>query len=181
MTIEWRPIKGYEGHYEVSSTGEVRSVEYKVEVTTPSGGIGQRAYPAKIRCQSYAGPYPVVTLYKAGKRSTHTVHRLVAVAFIPKEKGKTYINHKDGNPQNNDVNNLEWCTQSYNIQYAYDNKTKTPPHMRKVGQFTDDWELVKTWESLAEAGRGTNCKQANIMKVCKGKRNHAGGYRWKYM
>lgn len=179
MTEEWRPIKGYEGYYEVSNQGRVRSITHEGLQRNRHGGESRYIYPGKIIRPNNSRIYPSVTLNKAGSAKTFKIHRLVAIHFLPAEEGKPQINHKDANPKNNDADNLEWCTQSYNIQYAYDNKTKIPPHMRVVGQYTDDWQLVKTWRSVAEACRGTRCK--NIAKVCNGEREHAGGYRWKYL
>lgn len=113
--IEWRDVKGYEGLYQVSKTGLVRSVD---RITT---GNRSRKIKGKILRPGTNGfGYLVVALCKDGKARTKRVHRLVATAFIPCENENLYINHKDGNPQNNNVSNLEWCTQKENVQHAYD-------------------------------------------------------------
>lgn len=117
---------------------------------------------------------------KEGKTKTYSIHRLVGIHFLEKPEGKGYINHLDANPSNNRVNNLEWCTQSENIQYAYNNKTKTPPHMKKVKQYDMDGNLIRIWESQTEAAKQLGLHQGNIYKVCSGKRNQTGGFKWQY-
>lgn len=179
MTEEWKDIKGYEGMYQVSNLGRTRSISRDGEQRHYSGKMSHYTYRGRVLRQNYSRHYPTVGLHRNGKQDTRTVHRLVAEHFLSNEENLPEINHKDANPRNNRVDNLEWCTQKYNIQYAYDNGTKIPPHMRKVAQCTEEWEIIRVWDSIAEACRGTHCK--NVMKVCKGEREHAGGYRWKYM
>lgn len=113
--IEWRDVKGYEGLYQVSNNGLVRSVD---RVTT---GNRHRNLNGKLLEQNTNEfGYLMVHPCKDGKSKTKRVHRLVAEAFIPNIDNKPYINHKDGNPQNNNVENLEWCTQKENVQHALD-------------------------------------------------------------
>lgn len=99
----WKDVVGYEGYYEVSNLGNVRNYNTKSllsQVVTDSG-------------------YRRVGLYKNGKTEMK-VHRIVAIAFIPNKDDKPYINHKDGNKDNNTVDNLEWCTQRENIKHAWE-------------------------------------------------------------
>ena len=111
--MEWRSIKGYEGLYEVSDSGQVRSVD---RITT---GNRQRKIRGRILKQGLSTTgYCICFLSKEGMQKTKKVHRLVAEAFLEKEEGKNIINHKDLNPKNNDASNLEWCTQSYNIRHC---------------------------------------------------------------
>lgn len=103
----WKDIEGYEGLYQVSNTGKVRSLNYRrtgeTKVLKPS--------------TSKLG-YKSVNLCKDGKNKGYLVHRLVALAFIPNPNNYPVVNHKDENPSNNTVWNLEWCTQEYNINYG---------------------------------------------------------------
>lgn len=102
------PIEGYEGLYEIDRNGNVYSI-----VTTISRRKGL------IKQQDNGSGYQRVNLFdKNGKPKKHYVHRLVAKAFIPNPENKPNINHKDCNVKNNCVDNLEWCTQSENVQYA---------------------------------------------------------------
>ncbi|CAG8837493.1 22947_t:CDS:2 [Gigaspora margarita] len=109
------------------------------------------------------------------------IHRLVALAFCPKEQGKNYVNHIDGNPTNNKVSNLEWCTQKENMQHAMriglcNNKSKK----RAVKQiFTD--KTFQEFLSLTEAYHATVINQDRISLVCHGLQTHAGGYHWEFI
>lgn len=181
-TEQWKPIKGYEGMYEVSDHGRIRSVDRIGYKRHNSGCMARYFYKGQIiRQRASELGYKTVGLSKNGKQKHFSVHRLVGFHFLEKPDGKDCINHIDANPSNNHVSNLEWCTQSENIQYAYDHGTKRPPHLKPVGQYDDDWNLIKVWEGQTAAARALGTHQANIMKVCYGEREHAGGFRWKFM
>jgi len=114
--MKWKGITDYEGYYEVSSTGLIKSLD-RVIITTR----GQRRIKGRIMASdSDRKGYPIVHLCKYCKKSTKQIHRLVAKAFIPLVKDKNIVSHKDGNPQNNNISNLEWCTYSENTQHAHD-------------------------------------------------------------
>lgn len=112
--MEWRNIHGYEGLYQVSDTGEVRSVD---RITT--GSRTRKIKGVVLKKTKTTTGYLAVTLCKDGKPKIEKVHRLVAKAFIENPNGKPNINHIDNNPLNNNVSNLEWCTQSENLYHAY--------------------------------------------------------------
>ena len=100
---EWKNVIGYEGLYEVSNKGNVRNV--------------RRNTLLKLSKTNYG--YIQVYLYKNGIRTGLKVHRLVAQAFIPNPDNLPEVNHKDENPINNSVNNLEWCDHKYNVNYGH--------------------------------------------------------------
>lgn len=111
MIEEWRPIKDFEGMYEVSNTGKVRGLDRVLR----NGHIWigkELAHSIK-----YDG-YHKVTLMKDNKSYYYSVHRLVAEAFIPNPLGLPQVNHKDEDPANNNVDNLEWCDNDYNQNYG---------------------------------------------------------------
>ena len=114
---EWREIKGYEGYYEVSSKGQVKSL---TRVTVNTRG---RKYRSKGKILSLNGisssGYITVGLCK-GDVNTHSIHKLVGAAFLEKDLTRSYINHIDGDRLNNKVSNLERCTQRENVQHSYD-------------------------------------------------------------
>lgn len=112
---QWKPIKGWEGLYEISNIGNVKSLERNF---TDSLGRN-KILPEKLLSIHFNKKtrYQRVNLSANGKVVTRDVHRLVAEAFIPNPKNFPYINHKDENRRNNAVDNLEWCTPSYNITY----------------------------------------------------------------
>lgn len=110
--INWKPISGFEGLYEVSTTGEVRSM-----ITTSSRRKGTIKPHVK-------NGYLAITLYSKGKLKHFYIHRLVANAFIPTQEGKKEVNHIDCNKFNNCVENLEWCNRKQNLKHSYDNGLK---------------------------------------------------------
>lgn len=122
---EWRDVIGFEDIYEVSNKGKVRSSKNK---TTHSELHGVRKWKQRIlRLKTDKNGYKRVCLYKNKKPHDFLVHRLVAMAFIPAVEGKNYINHIDGNPSNNYVENLEWCNHRENLIHAFDNRLNKSP------------------------------------------------------
>jgi hypothetical protein len=111
----WRDIKGYEGFYQVSNRGDVRSLN-----RTVGTGIKQNVKGVDMSLRLHNG-YLDVLLSKNGATRRRTVHRLVAEAFIPKKKGKEFVNHIDGVKSNNNVENLEWVSRSGNMRHAFSN------------------------------------------------------------
>ena len=109
----WKDIEGYEGLYQVSNTGRVRSLNYK----------RQNKIKTLKLFKTYRGYYRV-SLIKDKKKKDVFIHRLVAKAFLNSIPEKTYVYDKNGNKVDNSVTNLEWCTQSENIKHAYDTGLK---------------------------------------------------------
>lgn len=110
---EWRDVDGYEGKYQVSPFGEVRSLKRWNGRT-----LVDREEPLVLKKTKSTTGYYKVELFKNGVRKSRKVHRLVAEAYVPNVDGKPCINHIDGNPVNNNANNLEWCTQQENVCHA---------------------------------------------------------------
>lgn len=119
----WRDIEGYEGLYQVSNLGRVKSLERIDEMGRLR--LGRILSPVIDR---YG--YLRVNLYKEGKRKTFQVHRLVGQAFIPNPEGLPQINHKDEDPSNDRADNLEWCSRSYNINYGTRNERQVQTRIR---------------------------------------------------
>jgi len=117
MKEEWSEISGYEGYYEVSNLGSIRSIERYVNSKNRSLAL-KRAKSIKT---SKRGDYISVNLTRENKQKTFSVHRLVALTFIPNPENKLEVNHIDGNKLNNSINNLEWCTRSENEIHSYIN------------------------------------------------------------
>ena len=166
---EWRAVKGYEGLYEVSNTGKVRSLR-------TNRMLKPLVLPNK---------YLQVSLYKDKKREQPLVHRLVAMAFIENESNLPMVNHKDENKQNNHVFNLEWCDCRYNNNYGELSPVKAMQISRQksVAQFSMDGVFIRKFDSSHEAARSTGCHQSSISHCCNGKRGYksSGGYIWKFV
>lgn len=135
--------------------------------------------------------YKIVSLRIYPKKYFLSVHRLVAEAFIPNPNNYPVINHIDSNPSNNNVNNLEWCTQSHNVKYAYANgnakptkgcfKKGTIPHnLRKVSQIDKNGNLIKTFDSIKLASESINRTPGAINNCLSGNSKTSGGYVWRY-
>ena len=114
MREQWKPVKNYEGLYEVSNTGLVRSLDRIDRLNRLKKGV------LKAPCNNGRG-YLCVNLKVHGKQSQKTLHRLVAEAFIPNPNNLPEVNHIDGNKANNHVDNLEWCTRNKNVSHAFRN------------------------------------------------------------
>lgn len=123
MKEKWKEVEGYEGYYEVSTLGRVRSVDRRIVF---KNNAGSRKYKGQILKQRIStSGYPIVNLNINKNCKTVSVHRLVATAFIEKEEGKEIVNHIDGNKRNNNVENLEWVTYSENLLHARENNLTT--------------------------------------------------------
>lgn len=158
----WKPVplKEFELNYEVSSLGRVKSIG---TYNTCKRGI--------LNPMIDTSGYEHVKLFNHGLAKDISVHRLVALAFLPNPSNLKYVNHKDENPRNNRVDNLEWCTNSYNLIYSVG---------VMVEQYTKEGQLIKVFNSVADASRELGIPTTNISKCCKGLRKSAGNFIWKY-
>ena len=176
MREEWRNIEVFEGYYMISNLGRVKSLE-----RMKWNGRGYQKVPEKIlKGRDNGHGYLRVNLCKEGKVKQHLVHVLVATAFLPNPDNLPEVNHKDENKQNNCVENLEWCSHSYNNKY--NDKAKKVGKKRSKPVYSVDKEsgLIMWWQSAHEAERCTGIPHQNIIKCCKGKLNSAGNHIWFY-
>lgn len=118
--VEWKPVKGYEGLYEVSNDGRIKALKKRVD----RGKCHREWEEHFLKQAADMNGYLRTSLAMNGKNTTIKVHRLVAETFIPNPENKPEVNHIDGNKQNNDVSNLEWCTRSENLKHACKHKLK---------------------------------------------------------
>lgn len=177
----WKDIQGYENLYQVSNLGRVKSLDKIVYQKNKNNGLSRHVYKGKIlKNQKQRNGYLTVDLHNNGNFKRKLIHRLVAEAFISRTAEQNYVNHIDCDTTNNNIENLEWCSQSENIQHAYNLNRKKGPNMKKVNQYDLKGDFIKCWSSQSEVERCLGIFQANIYKVCSGKRKQAGGYLWKY-
>ena len=166
MNEEWRDIEGYEGLYQISNLGRVRSLNCR----------GHKGCIGILTPRLDGKGYEMVALYKEGKARNTKVHRLVAQAFIPNPNNYPQVNHKDENKTNNDVKNLEWCTNEYNHNYGTRNERVGKSLSKKVICITTG----EIFNSMREACRKYNIHPGSMTECCQGKRKTAGRYKWEY-
>lgn len=179
----WKPVVGYEGLYEVSNTGNVKSLGNKV---------WKNARILKPQVRGKSG-YLFVRLSKDGQAKGINIHRLVAETFIPNPLNLPIVNHKDENRTNNHVDNLEWCTVSYNSKYSMklhpergmdcykkcfidkDGKMKSSfsvkgnPHKNKqrVAMVNELWEPIRYYDNPSIAAKEVGSPVGNLVTTCK--------------
>ena len=175
----WKDIEGYEGFYQVSNFGRVRSVDRWIMRNGKPAFIKGKLLSFHKRSGYY---YAQFRINGDGKNHHEAVHRLVGRAFVPGYSEKLDINHKDNNRTNNHADNLEWCTRSYNIQYMHDNFPRDEKQKRPVIQINKNGQEVARFESMTEAAEAVGTSINMIWHVCNhyGRNKTAGGYRWRY-
>lgn len=154
----WKPIKGYEGLYEVSNLGRVKSF--------PRKGNHYKE-PTILKQSKYKSGYMYVNLNKNRQGKKYKIHRLVAQEFIPNPNKFPQVNHKDENKENNCVDNLEWCTMFYNNQYS---------KAKKIEQYDKLGNLIAIWTSSRTIERVLGIDHTLIGKFCKDDNNKE----WRY-
>ena len=194
----WRDIPGYEGIYQVSNLGRIKSLP---RIIICSNGY-KKNYGSKIlKFSSDKNGYSKVALCKFCKQRSFLVHRLVAELFVPNPNNYSEVNHKDENKSNNCSNNLEWCTRKYNVNYG--NRTKKQVShtdykkialkidykalsklqkaatQKTVYQYDKNLNLIRKYISLSETEKYGFTPQL-ISSCCLGKRKTHKGYIWSY-
>lgn len=179
--VIWRPIPTYESLYEISSSGEIRSLSYTKQFNR-KGTIVSRFFPSHRLTPSLdTNGYYVVSLHDPnGGRKKYGLHRLVALTFIENPLNLPQVNHKDENKKNNSVSNLEWCTAKYNTNYGTARIRNKKNRIRGVIQCTRDGVEIARYPSAPIAELATNIRRQNIVACLKGRRQLAGGCVWKY-
>lgn len=163
----WKNIPEYNGLYQVSNMGRVKSLNYK--------GTGKEKI---LKPATNKEGYLRVGLCKDGKRKRFRIHRLVAIHFIPNPNNLPEVNHIDENKTNNCVENLEWCDRVYNINHG----TRTQRCSIPIVQLDPTTnKVIDAYPSTYEAERLGGFDHGNITFCCQGKRNTHGGYRWMYL
>jgi len=180
LNEEFRDIKGFEGKYQISNYGRVVSLtkycaKTKSYYDRPLIRKNQKHIKDNYFCWS-------VGLSDNKSKKYCLVHRLVAEAFIPNHNNFPEVNHKDENPLNNYVENLEWCERLYNANYGYGLKTRSVKRSNPIIQYDKNGKLIKVFLNTNEIKNKTKYKISNITNCCNGKKNYDTAYnsKWEY-
>ena len=177
MEEVWKDIPGYEGLYQVSNRGNVRSLNWNGTKTTKN-----------INQKPHKNGYRQVLLSKDGVRKMFTVHRLVALVFIPNPNELPQINHIDEDKTNNDVSNLEWCSAQYNVRYSIQRRSprtekstrKSKYHNKAIAQLSFDDEIIRVWQGTSELRSSGQLSVPDILRCCRGERKTTSGFKWQF-
>ena len=173
--IEFTRIKDFDDYY-ISKCGKIYSEKRNIILKQQVIGGGKG--------------YFRVVLWKNNKEFPKYVHRLLGLQFILNLNNYSQINHIDGDYKNNNLDNLEWCNQSYNCTHAYKILNRKPPLLgkfgkdnplsKKVNQYTIEGEFIKTWNNAREINLTLNFSSSNIRSCCRKKYKQANGFIWRY-
>lgn len=165
----WKPVKNYEGLYEVSDSGEIRSL--------PRNGTAKHARAISQRIHKTG--YMYCCLNKGNKQKNFQVHRVVAESFIPNPQNKPQVNHKNGSKIDNRVDNLEWVSQNENALHSFQKLGhKASKHGMKPIMCIETGVI---YESRRDAERRLEMSNGSILHALKGKVHRAGGFHWAYV
>lgn len=173
MNEEWRDIQGYEGFYQVSNLGRVKSLDRFDGFQNNVKGKILKKYISETG-------YERACLSKNNKTKKFQVHRLVATAFIPNPDNKPQVNHIDECRSNNNFENLEWCTAQYNSKYGSRPNKISALKSKPIISISSSG-LMRYFKSITAASKSLNVNFQNISSVIKGRRKHAGGYYFKFV
>jgi hypothetical protein len=171
----WKDIPGYEGYYQASNFGNIKSVDRIIKHTRCKKMHRNETILKQHR--SIRNGYMHVSLCVGNIAKTKRVHRLILSAFKPTNNKKMQCNHIDGDKTNNNINNLEWVTQSENMKHAYETCLEVPTWNRRVIRLND----LKIYDSLTDAAIDNGGKKpTSILRVCNGYRSQYKGNRFAY-
>lgn len=179
----WKDIEGFEGIYQISNYGRLKSLSRSVKIKSGFRTTKEKIIKPSIGTCGYY-QYP---LTNGGVRKTILIHREVAKAFVNNPNNLCEINHKDENKLNNFFGNLEWCDKKYNNTYKdrkkreIETQRNTHPSRKRILQIDENNYVVCEYQSIREAERMTGIRHSNICETLKGRRKSAGGYYWEYV
>lgn len=170
----WKTIDGFD-NYQISNLGRVKSLRRNRVI-----GLNKFVQEEKILKQHIINGYSYVYLSKESKIKGFRVHRLVAKAFIDNPNNYPCINHKNEIKTDNNVENLEYCTNKYNNNYGNFKNKIAKTRYKIINQYDLQGNFIKKWNSIKQASEELNIIESSISKCLKGIRNKAGNYIWRY-
>jgi hypothetical protein len=184
----WKDIVDYEGLYQVSNLGRVKSLKrYRKGRAGSPTLVKERILIQHLNPNGY-----LCVVLQNNSEKLCTVHRLLAIAFLPNPENKPTVNHKNGIRQDNRLDNIEWATYSENMYHAFHTLGKKPPCSNKgkfgslssnskpIIQMTKDGQFIKRYSCAREAEKETGVAYQNISHTLRGILKSAGGFIWKY-
>lgn len=164
---EWKDIPKFEGLYQASNLGKIKSLPKLINNRFKDISKAEKILkPSKAK-----NGYLRVVLVKNGTKKYMSVHRLIAITFLPNYFGLEQVNHKNKNKEDNRIENLEWCTNKYNTRYSV---------AKKIEQYDLDGKYIKTWNCIRDVENELGIKNNNLNHCLKNKNKTAGGYIWRY-
>lgn len=182
----WKEIPGWEGLYMASNTGKIKGICHFV---VSKGGCLRRTHSVVLKEKINKFGYLVVRLQdKSTSRDRfYMVHRLIANTFIPNTQNLPFINHKDEDKTNNCVDNLEWCTAKYNVNYGtcQERKIETQrlkhPNMKRIRQISMNGMLIREFISISDAARSVGVDKTRISRCCHNSNYSCRGFKWEFV
>lgn len=166
MNEIYKDIKGYEGKYQVSNLGNVKSLNYN--------------HTGKERILKTQNKHGYLSVCLGSSQAQKQIHRLVAETFIDNPNKLPYVNHKDENKTNNCVDNLEWCDAKYNSNYGTNAERIAKNESKPINQYDLQGNFIKSWNSGTEIKRILGYSNGDICNCCRGKQKTAYGFKWQY-
>lgn len=185
MEEQWKSVKNYEGLYEVSTLGRVRSIGKSFLMNNHGTMCMVKIQPKILEQRYHTAGYLLVNINKHKNQKTVRVHRLVAETFLPNPENKPFVNHKNGKKDDNRLDNLEWTTPSENNKHAYiSGLCKHRGRSKPVAQKDDFGNIINIFINARIAsvaiGKGVESSR-NIRNVCEKGYGHCGGYCWDWI
>lgn len=172
-------VYDYSGYYIVSNKGNIKRLETTIPTKIKNNNYITKKEHLMKPILSKDG-YLYIKLSKKGVTKVFQIHRIVAETFIPNPTFLPEVNHKDENPLNNCINNLEWCDRQHNINWGNRTQKARDKMSYKVNMYDLNNNFIRQFNSLNEASRIMNVHANTICLCCKNKRNKTGGFKWKY-
>lgn len=176
----WKDIKNYEGLYQVSTYGRIKSLSKFHRTSKNHSSIGYWTKDKILKEQYDKDGYAKINLIKNNKQKRFSIHQLVAQTFISNPCNYKYINHKNEIKNDNNINNLEWCNSCYNANYGNRNEKISKNKSKKIVQFDGDGKIIRIWDSITQASKELKIQISHISSCCNKKRSKTGGYSWRF-